>query len=118
MRSYECTIIFTPQLDESAFRATADKYAGLVTAQGGVLTKREQWGKRRLAYSIRHNSEGYYFLLGFRGERSLLAELDRQLRLDESVLRHLIVKDELARGDEPALGGRERQEQKAGKEEV
>jgi small subunit ribosomal protein S6 len=103
VRSYECGIVFYPSLGDDGVKAQMAKYAQVITGEGGELTRVESWGKRRLAYEIDHQSEGHYFFNKFRGNNHLLTELGRQLRIDESVLRHLIVKDELAKGDEPKV---------------
>lgn len=104
MKSYECAIVFYPTLGDDGAKAGMTKYAEVIEAKGGELTRVESWGKRKLAYEIDHQSEGYYFFYKFRGGKDVLNELGRQLRIDESVLRHLIVKDELAKGDEPKIG--------------
>ncbi len=104
MRSYECAVVFYPGLGDDSVKDGMTKYAGVIDGQGGELTRVETWGKRKLAYEIDHQTEGYYYFLKFRGKNELLTELGRQLRIDESVLRHLIVKDELAKGDEPRIG--------------
>lgn len=104
MRSYECGIVFYANLDDDGVKAQMAKYAQLISDQGGELTRVEAWGKRKLAYEIDHQTEGHYFFYKFRGNTKLLNELGRHLRIDESVLRHLIVKDELAKGDEPKVG--------------
>jgi small subunit ribosomal protein S6 len=101
VRSYECAIVFYPTLGDDGVKTGLSKYLGVVDSQGGELTRVESWGKRKLAYEIDHQSEGYYYFVKFRGSNELLKELGRQLRIDESVLRHLVVKDELAKGDEP-----------------
>ncbi len=103
MRSYECTIIVSPGLGEEALRSAEKKYAEIITSGGGEITKMEEWGKRRLAYEINHHEEGYYLFYKFRCENPTLEELSRRLRLDESVLRHLIVKDPIATGGEPKI---------------
>ena len=100
MRSYECGIVFYPSLGDDGIKAQIAKYAQIIAGEGGELTRVETWGKRKLAYEIDHQTEGHYFFFKFRGNNQILNELGRQLRIDESVLRHLIVKDELAKGDE------------------
>lgn len=104
MRSYECGIVFYPSLGNEDVQTGLKKYAQIIDSSGGELTRVESWGKRKLAYEIDHQSEGFYYFYKFRGDNELLTELGRQLRIDESVLRHLIVKDELAKGDEPKVG--------------
>lgn len=103
MRSYECTVIFTPGASEEALKTGTDKFARLIAGGGGEISLLETWGKRRLAYEINDFTEGHYFLYKFRGERTLLDELGRQLRIDESVIRHMICRDELATGREPKV---------------
>lgn len=103
MRSYECGIVFYPSLNNDEIQAGLKKYAQIIDGSGGELTRVETWGRRKLAYEIDHQSEGHYYFYKFRGNNNLLTELGRQLRIDESVLRHLIVKDELAKGDEPKV---------------
>jgi small subunit ribosomal protein S6 len=102
VRSYECAIVFYPALGDDGVKQGLSKFLGVIDGQGGEITGVESWGKRKLAYEIDHQTEGYYYFIKFRGKNELLTELGRQLRIDESVLRHLIVKDELARGDEPS----------------
>jgi small subunit ribosomal protein S6 len=103
VKSYECVVIFRPSVSDEDLKAGTSKYAGVISGHGGEVTGLEAWGKRKLAYEIDHNSEGHYFLYRFRGEKGSLDELGRQLRIDESVLRHMIVVDELAAGDEPRV---------------
>ncbi len=103
MRSYECAVIFAPTLAEDEVDAGARKYAAVVADHGGEMTRLETWGRRRLAYEIQHHGEGYYYFYKFRGDGRVVDELGRQLRIDESVLRHMIIRDELATGDEPAV---------------
>jgi small subunit ribosomal protein S6 len=101
--SYECAIVFYPNLGDDGYKTGTEKYARVIGDQGGQLTGLESWGQRRLAYEINHQSEGVYYFYRFRGNNDVLQELGRQLRIDESVLRHLVVKDGLAKGDEPPV---------------
>lgn len=103
MRSYECAVIFEPSVSEEALKGTTAKYVDIIANGGGEITTVETWGKRRLAYEIMKQPEGHYFFYRFRGTNPLLGELGRQLRIDEHVLRHMIVRDELATGEEPKL---------------
>jgi len=104
VRSYECGIVFYPNLGEDGGKSGMEKYARIIEENGGELTNVDAWGKRKLAYEIDHQFEGIYYFYRFRGDNDLLKEFGRQLRIDETVLRHLIVKDELAKGDEPKIG--------------
>jgi small subunit ribosomal protein S6 len=103
MRSYECAYILAPGSSEETLSGSVRKYARVIAAGGGEVTGVETWGKRRLAYEIQHNSEGYYYFFKFRAKKDLLGELGRQLRIDENVIRHMIIQDELAKGDEPKV---------------
>jgi len=103
MRSYECAVILHPSVTEDGLKASTAKYVDIIAAAGGEITRVETWGKRRLSYEIMHQPEGHYFFYRFRGANQLVDELGRQLRIDENVLRHLIVRDELANGEEPKL---------------
>ncbi len=103
MRSYECAVIVHPAVAEDGLRASTTKYVDIIAKGGGEITKVETWGKRRLSYEIMKQPEGHYFFYRFRGGTSVVDELGRQMRIDENILRHMIVRDELAVGDEPAL---------------
>ena len=103
MRSYECAVIFQPSVSDEGLKASTAKYVDVIAHGGGEVTRVETWGKRRLAYEIMKQPEGHYFFYRFRGENQIIGELGRQLRIDEQVLRHMIVRDELATGEEPKL---------------
>jgi len=103
VRSYECAVIVHPAVNDDGLRASTAKYVEIIAKSGGEITKVETWGKRRLSYEIMKQPEGTYFFYRFRGANTLIDELGRQMRIDENVLRHLIVRDELAEGSEPAL---------------
>ncbi|MGH7612044.1 MAG: 30S ribosomal protein S6 [Candidatus Dormibacteria bacterium] len=89
-RDYELFYIVRPDLDEEQVRAAMDAVAGLVSGQGGEVTKSSLWGRRRLAYSIAGFSDGYYALKEVRLPADRVRELERQLRLEERVIRHLV----------------------------
>ena len=103
MRSYECAVIMHPSVGDDGLRASTAKYVEIIAKSGGEITKVETWGKRRLAYEIMKQPEGTYFFYRFRGATTLVDELGRHMRIDESILRHMIVRDERAVGNEPAL---------------
>jgi small subunit ribosomal protein S6 len=96
-------VILHPSVNEEGLRASTAKYVDVIAQGGGEITKVETWGKRRLAFEIMHQPEGHYFFYRFRGASSLVDELGRQLRIDENVLRHMVVRDETASGTEPSL---------------
>ena len=93
----------SPLIGEAEVKALTKKYANVIVSQGGEITKIDEWGKRKLAYQIDDYDEGFYVLFSYRSENKGLDELNRQLRLDEGVLRHMIVRDQLASGTEPKI---------------
>jgi len=95
MRSYETTFIIAPTLDTEGVAAEIAAVKKVIADQGGEVTAEKEWGRRRLAYPIRDHSEGVYHILRFNLEdRGGLKALARHFRLDENVLRHLVIRDE------------------------
>ncbi len=91
---YEMVVIFKPNLTEEETAALVERFKSLIE-QHGYVTEVNEWGKRRLAYPIEKLNEGYYVLYTFTADVSLPAELDRVLRINDKVMRSLIVcKDE------------------------
>jgi small subunit ribosomal protein S6 len=90
LREYELFYIVRPDLDEEQVRVAMDEIANLVAGHGGEVTKSSLWGRRRLAYTIAGFTDGYYVLkeMALPGEK--LRDLERQLKLDERVIRQLI----------------------------
>jgi small subunit ribosomal protein S6 len=87
MRQYELMIILDPDLEERTIQPSLDKFLSVITKDGGTLDNVDLWGKRRLAYEIKKKSEGIYAVVTFNAESATAKELDRQLSLNESVLR-------------------------------
>ncbi len=87
MRQYELMIILDPELDERTVQPSLEKLLGVVTKDGGTVDNMDVWGRRRLAYEIRKKSEGIYAVIDMTAESATAKELDRQLGLNESVLR-------------------------------
>ncbi|MGI6036372.1 MAG: 30S ribosomal protein S6 [Limnochordia bacterium] len=93
MRPYEIMLVLDPELDqEEAMEALLQRLQGVVTDGGGEITKMDPWGKRRLAYEVRGNTEGYYVVMNFRSESSVAQELERVVKLTDGVIRHLLVR--------------------------
>jgi len=90
MRNYELVCIFQPELDETAFKGAVDRVSSWVTEAGGSVNKVEIWGRRRLAYHIRKQSEGQYVLLNISLDPKAASGLERNIRYLEPVLRHLL----------------------------
>ena len=90
MREYELVFIVHPDLDENATNEVVDRVKSWITEAGGTIDKVDPWGKRKLAYPIRKQNEGQYFLVNTQMSPSFVAELERNLRFVEPVMRFLI----------------------------
>ena len=88
--NYELVMILKPDLGEEATAALVEKFKAVIE-QRGTVAEVDEWGKRHLAYPIDDINEGYYVLMTFNAEPALPAELDRQMRINENVMRSLIV---------------------------
>ena len=91
MNNYELTVIIHPDLDDEAIEQALGKIKEWITASGGKIEKIDNWGKRRLAYEIQKQNEGVYFLHYVSMPATAIAELERNLRILEPVMRYLIV---------------------------
>ncbi len=94
MNKYEALYIITPEIDDEATKTTVEKFSQLVSANGGMVEKVDEWGRRRLAYEIDYEQEGYYVLVNFTAAHEFPAELDRIYKITEGVIRSLIVAKE------------------------
>ncbi len=92
MRPYEVMIILDPSLEEGAIRDQVDRSTELIRSGGGTPGRVDRWGRRRLAYEIRHQREGYYVLVEAMAEPPAMAALDRALHLSDEVLRHKVIR--------------------------
>ena len=92
MRHYELMVIFDPTLDERTIAPSLDTLLNVVREEGGKVDKVDVWGKRRLAYEIKKNSEGIYAVVDVNCEPAAVQELDRLLTLNESVLRTKVLR--------------------------
>ena len=87
MRAYEVMVILEPSLEERTIEPSLDKYLNVIRKDGGNVESVDIWGRRRLAYEIEKNAEGIYALISLAAEPATVKEFDRQLNLNESVLR-------------------------------
>ena len=94
MRTYEVILIVHPELDETALNGVVDKTKGWITDAGGTIDKVDLWGKRHLAYAIKKQRDGQYVLIQAQLAPSATAELDRNLRFLEPVIRFMIANKE------------------------
>ena len=105
MRPYEVMIILDADLDEETIRATVERWLQQLDSRGAERGYVDFWGKRRLAYEIRHRREGYYVLVEATAEPAVMAELDRTLSLADEVLRHKVLRVPEAVYGPPKLAG-------------
>ena len=92
MNRYELTYIIDTVLEESARKELIEKFNQLIVANGGEVEKVDEWGKRRLAYAIDYKTEGYYVLTTFKANPDVPREIERNLQINDSILRYLVVK--------------------------
>lgn len=93
MNRYEMIYIIDTGLEETARKELIEKVSTLIADNGGEIEKvDETWGKRRLAYAINYKTEGWYVLVNFKAPAELPRELERNLQINENVLRYLVVK--------------------------
>ncbi len=90
MRKYELVCVIQPELDETAFNGVLDRVKGWVSDSGGSVDKVDVWGKRRLAYPINKQRDGQYVLMNVSMPAKATAELERNLRFLEPVMRHML----------------------------
>ncbi len=92
MRAYEVMVILDPSLEERTVEPSLDKYLNVIRKDGGSVESVDIWGRRRMAYEIQKNQEGIYAVITLNAEPDSVKELDRQLGLNESVLRTKVIR--------------------------
>ena len=90
MQKYEAIFVICTKQDEESIKATVEKFSTLIS-ENGTLTSVDEWGKRKLAYLINKEAEGYYVLFTFESEAAFPAELDRVSKITDGVLRSMII---------------------------
>lgn len=93
MNKYESVIIINPNLEEEAIKALIEKFSNLINTDGKVDSV-EELGRKRLAYEIRKNKEGYYVVFKFEANPELISELERVYRITDEVIKFIVVKEE------------------------
>jgi small subunit ribosomal protein S6 len=94
MRPYELMVIIDPEVEERTVEPTLQKFLNVITTDGGTIEKVVMWGRRRLAYEIQKKSEGIYAVVNFTAKPETAKELDRQLSLNETIMRTKITRPE------------------------
>jgi small subunit ribosomal protein S6 len=92
MRHYETLFIVTPDSSEEDLKAVATKIKGVVTGMNGIVTSYDEQGRKKLAYSVKKQNKGYYVLMDYVGSADIVSEIERNMRLDDRVLKYLTVK--------------------------
>jgi len=92
VRAYELMLIVNPDLEEEATDAVIERTSNLIQRGGGEVTNINKWGKRRLAYEIRGNTEGFYVVIDFNADDETTTEVERVLKITEEVVRFLLVR--------------------------
>ena len=94
MYNYETVFILTPVLSEPQMKEAVEKFKTVLTDNGATIENEELWGMRKLAYPIQKKSTGFYGMIEFKAEPTVIANFELQLRRDERVLRYITVKNE------------------------
>lgn len=94
MRHYELMVILDPELEERTVTPSLETYLKIIKDSGGSVDKLDVWGKRRMSFEIQKKSEGIYAVVDMHCEPAAIKELDRQLNLNESVLRTKVIRPE------------------------
>lgn len=92
MRKYEAMFIFLPNEEEKRVQIL-ERFKGIIE-NGGAISNVDEWGTRKLAYLIDDIGEGYYVLVNFEGTPEIVKELDRVARISDSIMRHMIIREE------------------------
>jgi small subunit ribosomal protein S6 len=91
-RAYEVMVILDPSLEERTIEPSLDKYLNVIRKDGGTVDNVDVWGRRRLAYEVKKNAEGIYAVISLTCEPATVKEFDRQLTLNESILRTKVLR--------------------------
>ena len=92
MRHYETLYIINPELDDENYKAVIDKFRDLIEKEKGIIVKLDEWGKQRLAYLVKKFDQGAYVLMDYCGGPGVTAVLERDLKLDDRILKYQTVK--------------------------
>lgn len=94
MKRYEVIAIVKSDLVDEGITAIIDRSSTIITERNGVIAKVDKWGKRRLAYEINKQKDGFYFLIDFAGDGPIVAEIERNFKIDDRILKFMTVKKE------------------------
>ena len=94
MNKYEAMYIIKPTVEAEARTAVIEKFSQVITANGGTVESVEELGLKKLAYEINYIGEGFYVLVNFTADAALPAELERNFRINENIMRYIVIKKE------------------------
>ena len=92
MNKYELALVVSAKIEDEERIALVEKAKNYVTRYNGTIIEVEEWGKKRLAYEIRHQREGFYYFIQFEADADCPAEVERHVRIMDNVLRYLVVR--------------------------
>ena len=92
MHPYEIMVILDPEVEERTVQPTLERFLSVITSGGGSVDNVDIWGRRRLSYEIQKKSEGIYAVINFTADPATTQELERQLRLNESIMRTKVLR--------------------------
>ena len=92
MNKYELAVVVSAKIEDDERAAVVDKCKALVERFGGNITEVDEWGKKKLAYEVQHQTEGFYYLINFEGDSETPNGVESELRIYEPVLRYLVVR--------------------------
>src|SRR5690625_1349187 len=96
MRAYEILYVIRPDIEEDAKKALVERFDNLLTSNGAEIVESKEWGKRRLAYEIEDYKEGFYQIIKLNGDSAATDEFDRLAKINNDIIRHIVVRDEQA----------------------
>jgi len=107
LNSYELVVLLRSDVEEDDRKAVLERAKEIITKDDGVITKVDEWGKKRLAYEIKHQGEAFYYVFQFRAKPETLAEVTRVLGITDTVLRFMAVRAPGSGGAQPTLAATE-----------
>ena len=93
MNKYESVVIIDPSVEEEKVKELSQKFTDIINSDGKV-EKVEELGKKRLAYEVKKNKEGYYVIINFEANPNLISELERNYRITDEVMKFMVIKEE------------------------
>jgi small subunit ribosomal protein S6 len=92
LNNYECIYVIRHTVDEEGIKALVERFNGLIAQEGGEVTNVDEWGKRRLAYPIDDDNEGYYVLINYTAAPQVPQEIERVFRITDDIIRFITIK--------------------------